>query len=332
MCIPGQRLGGGIQGTPTKVQTHVPTNYFNPRSPCGELPPEGNRLTLCMSFQSTLPVRGATAVSSRACATVGISIHAPRAGSDRGQLRTRLQARDFNPRSPCGERRKISRTASDRFRFQSTLPVRGATDNPSASSPAQKISIHAPRAGSDGEKGHPGLSLGDFNPRSPCGERPHYTTTNCNEHEFQSTLPVRGATCIRFISIPHRTISIHAPRAGSDHSQRGSFAQALISIHAPRAGSDCAGGNTPMLRLISIHAPRAGSDCWWSRKRCSPGYFNPRSPCGERPELVGTVSTLEIFQSTLPVRGATQRLAHARIHVGISIHAPRAGSDTKHLR
>ncbi len=35
-----------------------------------------------MSFQSTLPVRGATQRRERAFFRVGISIHAPRAGSD----------------------------------------------------------------------------------------------------------------------------------------------------------------------------------------------------------------------------------------------------------
>ena len=36
---------------------------------------------------------------------------------------------------------------------------------------------------------------------------------------------------------------------------------------------------------ISTHAPRAGSDrlaCWGL---AAAGYFNPRSPCGERPSL-----------------------------------------------
>ena len=56
-----------------------------------------------------------------------ISIHAPRAGSDQipdGALRARQ-------------------------RFQSTLPVRGATSATSVAASAVSISIHAPRAGSD---------------------------------------------------------------------------------------------------------------------------------------------------------------------------------------
>ena len=39
------------------------------------------------------------------------------------------------------------------------------------------------------------------------------------------------------------------------------------------------------------------------------GYFNPRSPCGERPMISARYGvTLLRFQSTLPVRGATAKM------------------------
>ena len=57
---------------------------------------------------------------------------------------------DFNPRSPCGERRE--------FHFEWE--------------PMQEISIHAPRVGSDGQ----------------------WEDAYEPEPEFQSTLPVWGAT------------------------------------------------------------------------------------------------------------------------------------------
>ena len=56
-----------------------------------------------------------------------ISIHAPRAGSDVFPKRWIHEAINFNPRSPCGERR-------------------GYRSKELAS---KRISIHAPRAGSD---------------------------------------------------------------------------------------------------------------------------------------------------------------------------------------
>ena len=63
-----------------------------------------------LSFQSTLPVRGATP-RKRGPRGAGahISIHAPRAGSDGDRAPALfLTTRNFNPRSPCGERRRPS--------------------------------------------------------------------------------------------------------------------------------------------------------------------------------------------------------------------------------
>ena len=81
-----------------------------------------------------------------------------------------------------------------------------------------------------------------------------------------------------------------------------------ISIHAPREGSDHHPGGVlrPDPGHISIHAPREGSDL---------------------AELDLFAAVLG-FQSTLPVRGATQKgyVGRCRLHV-ISIHAPREGSD-----
>ena len=58
--------------------------------------------------------------------------------------------------------------------------------------------------------------------------------------------------------------------------------------------------------MISIHAPRVGSDLLRRPSGWAVGHFNPRSPCGERPKGdTGTPATL-LFQSTLPVWGATK--------------------------
>ena len=79
-------------------------------------------------------------------------------------------------------------------------------------------------------------------------------------------------------------------------------------------------------------------------------YFNPRSPCGERPVRGTLIWLIKLFQSTLPVRGATTAIdgnikknayfnprspcgerrpqyKKAEFTSRISIHAPRAGSD-----
>ena len=58
-------------------------------------------------------------------------------------------------------------------------------------------------------------------------------------------------------------------------------------------------------RDISIHAPRGGSDYFPVFQLVLLGYFNPRSPWGER-------HTLPKLSPIRPI---------------ISIHAPRGGSD-----
>ena len=62
------------------------------------------------------------------------------------------------------------------------------------------------------------------------------------------------------------------------------------------------------------------------RPQCSTD-FNPRSPHGERRLPSALLMALAQFQSTLPARGATWHgICRQRQH-GISIHAPRTGSD-----
>ena len=58
--------------------------------------------------------------------------------------------------------------------FQSTLPGRGATPCRSQRCCGERISIHAPREGSDLVTLRVHAAFGDFNPRSPGGERQLY--------------------------------------------------------------------------------------------------------------------------------------------------------------
>ena len=128
---------------------------------------------VALVFQSTLSVWRATAVLP---------------------LRSHHQV-NFNPRSPCGERRRLHDPLSVcQFVFQSTLSVWRATGyggtkaakphhfnprSPCGERPVQVqadsrhilISIHALRVESDAQVALGSLAADDFNPRSPCGER-----------------------------------------------------------------------------------------------------------------------------------------------------------------
>ena len=168
---------------------------------------------------------------------------------------------------------------------------------------------------------------------------------------FQSTLPARGATTCATERWSGQKISIHAPRTGSD--LRAHIFQVLrvhISIHAPRTGSD----STPTIVCSGAthFNPRSphGERRLWRNGGRRRGDFNPRSPHGERPgfglddvrqraisihaprtgsdpQTFDVLSSYELFQSTLPARGATQIAAILGNMCRISIHAPRTGSD-----
>ena len=148
----------------------------------------------------------------------------------------------------------------------------------------------------------------NFNPRSPHGERLSTHTANS----------------------PDVTISIHAPRTGSDEHLRRYIILCDISIHAPRTGSDDAiidyqsAGFTDF-NPRSPHGERHFICCPYNPKRLFQSTLPARGATGAD-ELEATGG---LFQSTLPARGATTWGAKKYASEDISIHAPRTGSDKK---
>ena len=108
--------------------------------------------------------------------------------------------RNFNPRSPHGERHPCAvHKRHARGRFQPTLPARGATRGAAQAHTGLHISTHAPRTGSDPPWVRGRISSpGHFNPRSPHGERRKVGWVSGEfSKKFQPTLPARGATLRR---------------------------------------------------------------------------------------------------------------------------------------
>ena len=145
--------------------------------------------------------------------------------------------------------------------FQSTLPARGATEGGEINDRIWRISIHAPRTGSDMRARWTSCLPKHFNPRSPHGERLLEQARESKTTTFQSTLPARGATRACWLAADGANISIHAPRTGSD--TRGVLAAGTGTHFNPR--SPHGERQEPHGRLrgrpsISIHAPRTGSD------------------------------------------------------------------------
>ena len=222
-------------------------------------------LSADIEFQSSLPVRGATWSILRQGHTLGISIHAPREGSDKTSYPWATTAWYFNPRSPEGERRSGMPPIIPPPAFQSTLPVRGATKPAIHGQQRPGISIRAPRKGSDGLVCLQSYHHRHFNPRSPGGERPLPRSGVRVERRFQSTLPGRGATGDGPQADGYHQISIHAPREGSDGantarpSTRWNF-----NPRSPGGERRTVIRTTSAPLPISIHAPREGSDWRWS--------------------------------------------------------------------
>ena len=170
-----------------------------------------------------------------AVAVAGISIHAPRVGSD-----------------TTGDDGKATEII-----FQSTLPAWGATTSPSGQARDRRISIHAPRVGSDVCRQLLHIGVADFNPRSPRGERRVTQPVRAQPIDISIHAPRVGSD-VRLRTIDsRRKISIHAPRVGSDVALSNLHKAHRISIHAPRVGSDEPKGGTAQSRAdFNPRSPR----------------------------------------------------------------------------
>ena len=167
--------------------------------------------------------------------------------------------------------------------------------------------------------------------------------------------PLAGCDVPAGYALSAPSISIHAPLAGCDSIDVSLVAPYAISIHAPLAGCDQALLDLFHFGRISIHAPLAGRGPPGITWRMPISELHRRTPCGVRQTLKPAFPKIVIFQSTHPLRGATQRVQHPGAadhqhfnprtpcgvrHVAsgcrlsmlrISIHAPLAGCDERFL-
>ena len=262
---------------------------------------------------------------------------------------------DFNPRSPHGERQDIAHEKTAPTLFQSTLPARGATQVHGRDSHLGRISIHAPRTGSDITAAGQSAMGNHFNPRSPHGERRLTLARMLALLTFQSTLPARGATPPTCKKTEKKLFQSTLPARGATTRRGCVRRRGRISIHAPRTGSDQAAGITPRRPdlfqstlpargatwcdsgalwhwRISIHAPRTGSDDYLCGLSDNPQDFNPRSPHGERPVGSEVVGGAIAFQSTLPARGATRKPRRRSQKPPFQSTLPARGATTRGRR
>ena len=302
--------------------------YFNPRTPCGVRRFDYVPILSHLAFQSTHPLRGATASLRPLRPLRHISIHAPLAGCDG----------------------VISFQAAKHAAFQSTHPLRGATALRAGRGLHAGISIHAPLAGCDEGK-PPARPKGGISIHAPlAGCDSIGLCTLFAICQFQSTHPLRGATTPRCTTGFASTFQSTHPLRGATLSTFSVFQHSRISIHAPLAGCDLAAEaagrdpgdfnpRTPCgVRQRRRPRDRRNSSNFNPRTPCGVRQdqyhrklldrnFNPRTPCGVRQRSPRHTHGRAPFQSTHPLRGATQDGHGVGLARGISIHAPLAGCD-----
>ena len=249
-----------------------PGQHFNPRAPYGARQNGGNNRLELSTFQSTRPIRGAThkaLVGHQVTADISIhaphtgrdgfdapditpandiSIHAPHTGRDFQAGPIPYPASDFNPRAPYGARLVHLSSHNLPPQFQSTRPIRGATQACPANLLTAQFQSTRPIRGATMASPSRLPPVRYFNPRAPYGARRQANTKTLRTERFQSTRPIRGATDLRTTSA--RTASgfqSTRPIRGATILHVLNFAPQIISIHAPHTGRDvqCTNGLNP---------------------------------------------------------------------------------------
>ena len=146
-----------------------------------------------------------------------------------------------------------------------------------------------------------------FNPRSPRGERPD--------------VPAPGSQA--------SSISIHAPRGGSD--RRRAVLNALFyryfNPRSPRGERLDGAGISVTQHLFQSTLPAGGATEKVRNYRDNLLFQSTLPAGGATMSKMSSLRDLAIFQSTLPAGGATLDETAAGNLQNISIHAPRGGSD-----
>ena len=214
---------------------------------------------------------------------------------------------NFYPRSPCGERRYFFHAVQIVIIISiHALLAESDMVKRCQASDISVISIHALLAESDVNTSFALSALGDFYPRSPCGERLVFAGILPHHSNFYPRSPCGERQPATSRNNKHNMISIHALLAESD---RG-----------PPVASN---GATKFLSTLSLRR----ATCYSLRYSASGWHFYPRSPCGERRHQTKHHQLKYQFLSTLSLRRATETTLYRVVETQISIHALLAESD-----
>ena len=129
---------------------HSWRKYFNPRAPCGARQRQHDALLRQPLISIHAPLAGRDSASmTHFFASPLFQSTRPMRGATNSSFQRYFFCHYFNPRAPCGARRR----------------------NCNSMGQVHKISIHAPHAGRDCQAAHREPYCTNFNPRAPCGAR-----------------------------------------------------------------------------------------------------------------------------------------------------------------
>ena len=177
-----------------------PISNFNPRAPYGARPEQETTETdIKRDFNPRAPYGARPPRPATVPAIQPISIHAPHTGRDSLALIFCL----------------ISLT------FQSTRPIRGATNGLSNNMLCNDISIHAPHTGRDSTWGAPSATCWGFQSTRPIrGATRPACARPCRRAYFNPRAPYGARLKINIMLAVAQDISIHAPHTGRDYDSQ----------------------------------------------------------------------------------------------------------------
>ena len=189
--------------------------YFNPHSPCGERLHAHLLHQSTVEFQSTLPLRGATAPTGRDEARIEFQSTLPLRGATSECTTHGASNTYFNPHSPCGERRANVQLME--------LPI--------------LISIHTPLAGSDDGRTTRRPWRKSFQSTLPLRGATTFSKVGDTAAVFQSTLPLRGATTPHTDHIRHNEFQSTLPLRGATTGRERDMSGARFQSTLPLRGA-----------------------------------------------------------------------------------------------
>ena len=168
------------------------------------------------------------------------------------------------------------------------------------------VSTHAPLAGSDEYPDEVLTAARLLQPTLPLRGATLLRFSRRTPIQFQPTLPLRGATiCDRRARHAYTSFNPRSPCGERLADGEGITHESVFQPTLPlRGATRWRGSGSTSWPRFNPRSPCGERHSGLAPRRRHP-RFNPRSPCGERPSLVMPSPMALLFQPTLPLRGAT---------------------------